>query len=372
MKNNIKKLVRKIVLDLKPYQGGKPISQLKREKGISRIVKLASNENPFPPAKKVLKALRDSLTEINLYPDGNGYYLRNELAKRAKLKRDNIILGNGSSEIISMTLETFVNPGEEVIIPEPSFIIYKGLIKLRDALPILIPLKNYKLDLPGMFKAINKKTKMVILCNPNNPTGTIIKRGELKKFINGISKNIIILSDEAYLEYVEDKNFGSAFPYLKSEKNIIVARTFAKSSSLAGLRIGYGIAKAEIIGEMNKVRPPFNTSSLAQVAALTALKDKEHLKKTKKNNREEKKYLYQNFKKLGLSFIPTQTNFICINLKRDASAICQRLEKEGVIIRAMSNFNLPNFVRVTIGTHRENLFFIKKLKKILHTSSPST
>jgi len=361
----IKKLVRRVVLDLKPYQGGKPISQLKREKGISRIIKLASNENPFPPAKKVIKALRDSLTKINLYPDGNGYYLRNELAKRAKLKRDNIILGNGSSEVIGMALETFVNPGEEVIIPEPSFIIYRGLIKLRDAVPIIIPLKNYKLNLPGMLKAINKKTKMVILCNPNNPTGTIIKKEELKKFINGISKNIIILSDEAYLEYVEDRNFGSAFPYLKSKKNIIIARTFAKSSSLAGLRIGYGIAKTEIINEMNKVRPPFNTSSLAQVAALTALKDKEHLKRTKKNNREEKKYLYENLKKLGLSFIPTQTNFICINLKRDASAICQRLEKEGVIIRAMSNFGMPDFVRVTIGTHQENLFFIKKLKKIL-------
>ena len=352
-------------MGLKPYQGGKPISQLKREKGISRIIKLASNENPFPPAKKVIKALRDSLTEINLYPDGNGYYLRNELAKRAKLKRDNIILGNGSSEVISMALETFVSPGEEVIIPEPSFIIYNGLIKLRDALPIIIPLKNYKLNLPGMLKAINKKTKMVILCNPNNPTGTIIKKEELKKFINGISKNIIILSDEAYLEYVEDRNFGSAFPYLKSEKNVIIARTFAKSSSLAGLRIGYGIAKTDIIDEMNKVRPPFNTSSLAQVAALTALKNKEHLKRTKENNKEEKKYLYKNLEKLGLSFIPTQTNFICINLERDAKLVCQKLEKEGVIIRDMSNFNLPNFVRVTIGIHQENNFFVKKLKKIL-------
>ena len=359
-------------MGLKPYQGGKPISQLKREKGISRIIKLASNENPFPPAKKVIKALRDSLTEINLYPDGNGYYLRNELAKRAKLKRDNIILGNGSSEVISMALETFVSPGEEVIIPEPSFIIYNGLIKLRDALPIIIPLKNYKLNLPGMLKAINKKTKMVILCNPNNPTGTIIKKEELKKFINGISKNIIILSDEAYLEYVEDRNFGSAFPYLKSEKNVIIARTFAKSSSLAGLRIGYGIAKTDIIDEMNKVRPPFNTSSLAQVAALTALKDKEHLKRTKENNKEEKKYLYKNLGELGLSYIPTQTNFICINLERDAKLVCQKLEKEGVIIRDMSNFNLPNFVRVTIGTHQENLFFVKKLKKILHTFHPST
>ena len=365
MNNNIKKLVRKVVLDLKPYQGGKPISQLKREKGISRIIKLASNENPFPPAKKVIKALRDSLTEINFYPDGNGYYLRNELAKRAKLKRDNIILGNGSSEIIAMVLETFVNPGEEVIIPEPSFIIYKGLIKLRDAVPILIPLKNYKLNLPGTLKAINKKTKMVILCNPNNPTGTIIKKEELKKFINGISKNIIILSDEAYLEYVEDKKFGSAFPYLKSDKNIIIARTFAKSSSLAGLRIGYGIAKMEIISEMNKVRPPFNTSSLAQVAALTALKDKEHLKKTKKNNRKEKRYLYKNLEELGLSFIPTQTNFICFDLKRNAKFVCQKLEREGVIIRDMSNFNLTDFVRVTIGTHQENKFFIQKLKRVI-------
>ena len=365
MNNNIKKLVRKVVLELKPYQGGKPISQLKREKGISRIIKLASNENPFPPAKKVLKALRDSLTKINLYPDGNGYYLRNELAKRSKLKRDNIILGNGSSEIISMALETFVNPGEEVIIPEPSFIIYNDLIKLRDALPIIIPLKNYKLNLSGMLKAINKKTKMVILCNPNNPTGTIIKKEELKKFMKKVPENVIILSDEAYLEYVEDRNFGSAFPYLKSEKNVIIARTFAKSSSLAGLRIGYGVAKTEIISEINKVRPPFNTSSLAQVAALTALKDREHLKKTKENNKKEKKYLYKNLEKLGFSFIPTQTNFVCINLKRDASAICQRLEKEGVIIRAMSNFNLPDFLRVTIGTHQENLFFIQKLKKIL-------
>lgn len=362
----IEKLARKIVLGLKPYQAGKPISQLKRERGISQIIKLASNENPLPPSKKVIRALENSLAKINLYPDGNGYYLKEELAKKLKLKRDNIILGNGSSEIIGMAIETFVNPGEEVIIPDPSFIIYKGLIKLRDATPVSIPLKDYKLNLSAMLKAISKKTKMVILCNPNNPTGTSIKKEELKKFMRKVSENIIILSDEAYLEYVEDKDFGSAFPYLKSKKNVIIARTFAKFSSLAGLRIGYGIAKGEIIELMNRVRPPFNTSSLAQAAATAAIKDKEHLKRTRENNQKEKKYLYKNLEKLALFYIPTQANFICFDLKRNAERVCQRLEQEGVIIRDMSAFNLPgSFARVTIGTHQENAFFIRKLKKII-------
>ena len=184
-----------------------------------------------------------------------------------------------------------------------------------------------------------------------------------------VPKNVIILSDEAYLEYVEDKGFGSLFPYLKSKKPLIIARTFAKSASLAGLRIGYGIARGEIIEEMNKVRPPFNTSSLAQVAALAALDDKEHLAKTRKSNREEKRYLYQNLKKLRLSYIPTQANFICFDLKRNAKLLCQRLEEQGVIIRDMSGFNLPaSFARVTIGTHQENTLFIKKLKKVIQWS----
>ncbi|MCK4244823.1 MAG: histidinol-phosphate transaminase [Candidatus Omnitrophica bacterium] len=362
----IEKLVRKVVLGLKPYQAGKPISQLKRERKISQVIKLASNENPLPPSERVIKVLKDSLTKVNLYPDSNGYYLRNGLAKKLKLKRGNIILGNGSSEIIAMALETFVNPAEEIIIADPSFIIYKGLIKLRDAVPVLIPLKDFSLDLSAMLKAINKRTKMIILCNPNNPTGTIIKKEELKKFMKKVPENVIILSDEAYLEYVEDKEFSSAFPYLKSKKPLIITRTFAKSASLAGLRIGYGIAKGEIIEQMNKVRPPFNTSSLAQVAALAALNDKEHLEKTRKNNREEKRYLYQNLKNLRLSYIPTQTNFICFDLKRNAKLLCRRLEEEGVIIRNMSAFNLPNsFARVTIGTHQENMLFIKKLKKVL-------
>jgi len=362
----VKKLTRKVVLGLKPYQAGKPISQLKRERKISRVIKLASNENPFSPSKKVIKALGNSLKKINLYPDSNGYCLKETIAKKLKLKRGNIILGNGSSEIIAMVLETFVNPAEEVIIPDPSFIIYKSLIKLRDAVPVSIPLKDYALDLSAMLKAINKKTKMLILCNPNNPTGTIIKKEELKKFMEKIPENLIIFSDEAYLEYVEDRKFGSLLPYLKSTKPLVVARTFAKFSSLAGLRIGYGIAKEEIIELMNRIRPPFNTSSLAQVAATTALNENEHLKKTRENNREGKRYLYENLKKLGLSYIPTQANFICVDLKRDASSVCRKLEKEGVIIRDMSNFNLPgSFARVTIGMHQENTLFIKKLKKVL-------
>jgi len=366
MGNDIEKIVREEIKKISPYVPGKPIDELKRVYNIEKIIKLASNENPLGCSPKVKEAIKSNLNEINRYPDGSGYYLKKELSNFLKIPEDEIILGSGSSEVISLTLEAFVKIGEEVIYPFPSFIIYRILVLKVGGVPIEVPLEDdFSYNLDRILEKITPKTKIIILCNPNNPTGTIVYRDQLEEFLKKIPDNIIIISDEAYFEYVEDKNFGTCFPYYKN-KNIIITRSFSKIYGLASLRIGYGVGRSEILNYMERIRPPFNTTGLAQVAAIAALRDTEFVKKSIENNIEGKKYLYKEFKKLGIEYIPTEANFILCRFKNDTTPIIKELEKRGIIIRGMKSFGLDNrYVRITIGTPEENKILIKNLSEII-------
>ncbi len=364
MDKGIEKIVRDGIKKIEPYVPGKPMEELQRAYGfdMAEIIKIASNENPLGTSPKAAEAAMKSIEKFSRYPESSGYYLTNKLSDVLKVPTENIILGSGSSEIISMAMEIVTNPGEEVIYPTPSFLIYRILAYKMGATAVEVPLKSdFSYDMDMFLDRITDKTKVIILCNPNNPTGTIISRNQIEKFIAKVPDNMLIISDEAYREYVEDENFGTCFSYWE-RKNAIIVRTFSKIYGLAGLRIGYGIAKSEIIGFMERIRPPFNTTTPAQEAALAALDDREHVEKSIKNNKKGKHYLYGELKKLAIEYVPTQANFILCRFRDNA--IIQKLEKKGIIIRSMAGIG-PGYARITIGTPRENAELIGALRELL-------
>ncbi|MCM8764586.1 MAG: histidinol-phosphate transaminase, partial [Candidatus Omnitrophica bacterium] len=336
MAASINRLARKSLSLIEPYIPGKPAEVLFREKGISRIIKLASNENPFGPSPEAVKAIRKKLLGINRYPEGSAFELKEKLACLLKTGNDQIIVGSGSSEIISMAIQTFCEPGDEIVFPYPSFIIYRILAHAFGAIPVTVKLNNdMSYNIESFFEKISGKTKIVILCNPNNPTGSHIRKNQLEKFMKNLPERIVVISDEAYFEYAEDPQFGTCMDWL-GRKNVIVTRTFSKIYGLAGLRIGYGIASQDIIGTMEKIRPPFNTTSPAQYAALAALDDHAFVEKSLLNNRKEKKFLTENLKNLGFNVFPSEANFLFCSCKLDANKICKELEEKGIILRSMA------------------------------------
>ncbi|MCX8082251.1 MAG: histidinol-phosphate transaminase [bacterium] len=363
--NKIEKLVRDDIKKIAPYVPGKPIEELQRAYGldIEKIVKLASNENPLGPSPKAVEALKNCAEKISRYPESSGYYLKNKISEVFNQPQENIILGSGSSEIISMGMELFLNPDDEVIFPTPSFLIYKILAYKIGAIPVEIPLKeDFSYNLNMFLERITPKTKVIILCNPNNPTGTIIYREQIDEFIEQVPDDILIISDEAYIEYVDIDDFGTAYPYLY-KKNIIITRTLSKIYGLAGLRIGFGIASKDIIEFMERIRPPFNTTIPAQEAGIAALDDQDYVKKSFENNVTGKSYLYDAFNYLKIDYIPTYANFILCRIP-NASRVVNELEKKGIIIRGMFGMG-PEYVRITIGTPEENKLLIKNLREIL-------
>lgn len=357
------------VSQIKPYVPGKPISELERELGITHSIKLASNENPLGPSKKALKALKTFLSngpEVGRYPDGGGFYLRNAIATRVSNARmyfgiDSIILGNGSNELLDIAVRTYMTHGDEAVMAAPSFVVYSMAVRSVGATAIEVPLVDYKHDLKKMAEAITAKTKIVFIANPNNPTGTINNKDEFKAFMKKLPQNVLLIVDEAYIEYVTDRSYPDTLKYLYDGRNILILRTFSKAYGLAGLRIGYGISKPEIITELNKIREPFNTNSLSQVAALSALLDKAHLRKSIQISNEGKQYLYKALDEMGIKHVPSETNFIYIPLETDAATLYSAMLKEGVIIRPVG----PKEIRVTIGLPEENQRFIEAFKKIL-------
>ncbi len=357
---NIRNLVRPNIRDLKPYEPGKPIEEVQREFGLKAIVKMASNENPLGPSPLAVEAIKENLNRINLYPDGGGYYLKKRLACSLGVGEEQIILGNGSDEIIRMVVETFLNEGEEVVIAEPSFIIYQMAVKIANGKCQLVSLNNYQHDMESMARAIGERTKLIFVANPNNPTGTMVTKSEMESFLAKVPEGVITVFDEAYFEYIERDDFPETIKYIKEGAGIICLRTFSKIYGLAGLRIGYGISQPEIVTEMNRVRQPFNTNFLAQVAAMSALDDDEHLKKSREVNRAGKDFLYRELEKRKISYIPSEANFILIEVE-DGARAASALLKKGIIVRDMSCYNLPNFIRVTIGTGEQNKKFIEEL-----------
>ncbi|MDP3143090.1 MAG: histidinol-phosphate transaminase [Candidatus Omnitrophota bacterium] len=361
----MRKIAREEIFKVNPYVPGKPIEEVQRELGLKEVIKLASNESPLPPSPKVIKAIIRAAKDLNRYPEGSCYYLRQKLARKLGVKESQLVFGNGSDELIVMAIRAFVYPGEEVIVAKPTFLIYEIAATIAGARVVTVPMKNFRYDLKAMKAKVTPKTKIIYIANPDNPTGSYVNKEEVAEFLKGLSRKIIVYFDEAYYELVDKKDYPETLPLLKKNKNLIITRTFSKAYSLAGLRVGYGIATEETIDCLNRVREPFNINTLAQVAALASLDDNSHLARLRKILKQGKAYLIKNFKQMGIDFVPSATNFILLKLDRDGTAITNRLMRRGVIVRNMIGWGLKDCIRVTIGTREENKKFINALRRIL-------
>ncbi|HHU32165.1 MAG: histidinol-phosphate transaminase [Zhaonellaceae bacterium] len=357
---------RKALENIKPYVPGKPIEEVERELGIKNAIKMASNENPLGPSPKAVEAVQKAITKLNLYPDGASHYLRQAIGARYQLDVGQVIVGNGSDEIIKLLAETFLNPDDEAVMAKPSFSEYDFAVTLMGGKCIFVDCVDFRHDLDGMLQAITPKTKMVFICNPNNPTGTIVTKKEIEKFMAKVPKQVVVVFDEAYYEYVDHPDYISGLEYVRAGyENVIVLRTFSKIYGLAGLRVGYGIAAPELISLINKAREPFNVNLLGQIGAQAALADTEFVEISREKNAAGKNTLYKYFSEMGFKYWPTQTNFIWVRINTDCRPVFQRLLREGVIIRTGDIFGYPDFIRVTVGTEEQNERFIQALGKVL-------
>jgi histidinol-phosphate aminotransferase len=363
MNTSWESLANEPVLEIAPYEPGKPIEELERELGISGAIKLASNENPLPPSPRVVEAIRAALGGLNRYPDGSGYYLRHALAKRHGVSADAILLGNGSNELLELFARTFVRPGEEVVFPHPSFVVYPSIVQSVGGIRVVVTLKEHRLDLPTMARAITPLTKLVFVANPNNPTGTIVTADEVEAFLATVPDRVIVVFDEAYVEFAHGPDFPDTLEHLRQGRRVVVLRTFSKVSSLAGLRVGYAIADPDCIALVNRIRQPFNVNTLAQVAALAALEDDEHARTTVTMVQEGLKTLYQAFDEMGIEYVPTRANFILV-MVADASRVYQQLLRAGVIVRPMASFGMERALRITVGSPAENARLLEALRAV--------
>lgn len=357
-------LVRKNILSINAYIAGKPIEETKRELGLKEVIKLASNENPLGPSPKAKEAIKKSLSEINRYPDSNGFCLKKKIAQYINVKPQEIVLGNGSDELIDIIIKTFVEDDENIISSEATFLEYEIIARVNNRRIFTVPLKYFKYNLAGIKRRIDKKTKLIFISNPNNPTGTYVTKYELKDFFGGLPDNILVVLDEAYDTFIDVDDFPFGLKYINS-KNVIVLKTFSKGYGLAGLRLGYAVARQELASYMERVRQPFNVNLLAQAAGIAALADKKFLKKTRQIILDGKNYLYDCLKKIGLAYVPSVANFILIDVGKDGIGVFREMLKKGIIVRDMKQYGLKNYIRVTVGTKRENERFIQALKKIL-------
>jgi histidinol-phosphate aminotransferase len=358
------------ILGIAPYEPGKPIEELERELGIHDAIKLASNENPLPASERVQKAIASAVAHLNRYPDGSGFYLRQALAKKHGLTPDHVVLGNGSNELIELLVRAFLRPGDEAVVPHPSFVVYPMIVQAAGGIRVMVMLKDYKLDLDAMARAITPMTKLVFIANPNNPTATMVTADEVEAFMHKVPERTIVVFDEAYIEFALGPDFPDSLAYVKQGRKVVVLRTFSKAASLAGLRVGYGIADPDAISLMNRIRQPFNVNSLAQAAALAALEDESHILECVRMIEAGRHYLYDEFKALGLKYVPARANFILVDVGRSAVDIYQKLLLQGVIVRPMTSFGMESALRVTVGTPEENRRLIKALRMVLGSKSP--
>lgn len=352
---------------IKPYVPGKPIEEVEREYGIGNSIKLASNENPFGPSPMAVKAIQHAVENLHRYPDAGGYELIRAIAEKNDIDPENIVLGNGSDEIIALLVRVLLGSDDEVILPQPSFLFYEISILGSGALPVWVPLKSFKTDLKRMCQKISPRTRMIILNVPHNPTGTIITKQNFENFIAEIPPDIVIVLDEAYIEFVSATNCANSFDFLSTDKTIVGMRTFSKAFGLAGLRVGYGVMPAPLAELLNRVRQPFNVNTLAQVAATAALRDIEFLQKTVDLVHTELEFIYGALDKLELPYIRSQANFFMVQVGDGASAdeVYEHLIKQGVIVRSMTSYGYSGYIRVTIGKHEENIRFLEAIKKII-------
>jgi histidinol-phosphate aminotransferase len=353
------------ILGIAPYEPGKPIEELERELGLTDVIKLASNENPLAPSERVLKAVTEALAHLNRYPDGSGYYLRQALARRHGVSADQIILGNGSNDLIELVARSFLRAGEEAVIPHPSFVVYPMIVQAVGGIRVVVTLRNHRIDLEAMARAITPMTKLVFIANPNNPTATIVTADEVDEFMARVPDKVIVVFDEAYVEFAQGPDFPDSLGYMKQGRKVVTLRTFSKAASLAGLRVGYAIADPDCVALLNRIRQPFNVNSLGQVAALAALADESHTLECLRMIEAGRHFLYDEFGAMGLKYTPSRANFILVDTGRSASDVFNWLLKEGVIVRPMTSFGMETCLRVTVGTPEENRRLVKALKKVL-------
>ncbi|MBS68181.1 MAG: histidinol-phosphate transaminase [Pseudomonas sp.] len=355
------------VQKLSPYVPGKPVDELARELNLDPvgIVKLASNENPLGPSPKVLDAIRAELSELTRYPDGNGFVLKQRLAERYAVGINQVTLGNGSNDILELVARAYLAPGLNAVFSEHAFAVYPIATQAVGAEGRAVPARNWGHDLDAMAAAVDENTRVVFVANPNNPTGTWFDAAALGEFLAHVPERVLVVLDEAYIEYAEGQELPDGLAFLADYPNLLVSRTFSKAYGLAGLRVGYAISSPVIADVLNRVRQPFNVNSLAQAAACAALDDVDYLAASRRLNDAGMRQLEEGFRQLGLDWIPSKGNFIAVDFARDAAPINQALLREGVIVRSVAGYGMPTFLRVSIGTEQENARFLDVLRQVL-------
>jgi histidinol-phosphate aminotransferase len=353
------------ILTLQPYQAGKPIEELQRELGVGDVIKLASNENPRGPGPSVHAALARAATALSRYPDGNGYRLKRVLAKHLGVRADQITLGNGSNDVLDLIARVALSPGCEGIVSAHAFVVYPLAVIAHGGVLVTVPARNWTHDLDAMAAAVTNATRIVFVANPNNPTGTWVARRELVAFLDRIPEHVITVLDEAYFEYLQHPDYPNGIELLARYPNLVVTRTFSKIYGLAGMRVGYCVSHADVADLLNRVRQPFNVSSLALECAEAAIGDQEFVRRSREINDEGMQQLRLGLDQLGVSYIPSGGNFMCVDLRRPAAPIYDALLRLGVIVRPIAGYGMPNHLRVTVGLHEENARFLDALAQVI-------
>ena len=366
MIENNEPLVADNIARLKPYHPGKPIEEVQRELGLSHVIKLASNENPNGPSPKAVEAMHAAALRVALYPEGAAPLLRAAVAERLDVSEDALVFGNGSDELLHLVCETFLVPGiDGTVQADPTFAMYEIYSTLANADIVKVPLKNFAHDLDAMADAITDKTRVVFIANPNNPTGTLVTRRQVEGLLDRLPARVILVSDEAYDDYVESPDKPNLLPFVREGRNIIVTRTFSKVYALAGLRVGFAVAPPALAGYMNRARSPFNVNLVAQAAALAAFKDVDHVRCSVAANSAGKRQIYAALESARIGYVPSEANFVLIDVERDSREVFDALMRRGVIVRAGHGLGLPRHIRVTIGTAEQNTRFLSDLLAVM-------
>lgn len=366
---NLSYLAPDYIRSIAPYQGGKPISELAREMGLqeAEIVKLASNENPLGMSPRAQMAMEDAISDVARYPDGNSFILRDAVSKKFSVAHNQIVFGNGSNDILELVARAFLHRDCEVIYSQHAFAVYPLVTQAVGATGVVVPAKDFSHDLTAMLAAITARTRLIFIANPNNPTGTLIAKSVLKDFLQAVPKNVLVVLDEAYDEYLSVENKSEAIRWLSQFDHLIVSRTLSKAYGLAGLRIGFGLMHCDVADMLNRVRQPFNINSIAQAAAVAALADDDFVARSYAANQAGMAQLTQGLQKLGLAYIPSQANFVSFSIA-NAAAVNQKLLQKGVIVRPIANYEMPDYLRVSVGLFSENAKFLTALEQIMNTT----
>ena len=362
---DLKKLVNKGIDGLSPYEPGKPIEDLERELGIKNAVKLASNENPVGPSPKIIDSIEKIVKETHRYPDGNATRLKAKISRKFNILENQVTVGNGSNDIIEFVARSFLGPNDSAVYSEHAFAVYPLVVRAVGAMGIEVPAKNFSHDLDAMLDSIEENTKLIFIANPNNPTGSFIEQSELLNFLEKVPEEIIVLLDQAYFEYSSFETSDLEFDVLERFPNLVISRSFSKAYGLAGFRVGYSVSSIEIADYLNRVRQPFNANSLALYAAEIALDDDQFIKKCLELNFEQKQILFNGLQASGFECLPSRANFISFDCGEDSNDAFNKLLLEGVIVRSLRVYKMPNFLRVSVGLPEENLTFLEKIKSTL-------